>query len=124
VKRLLGAIIAAVLVGGVVFASANTLSITGQTIQAGESINLTCTDSATTHWGLDADDNLVYYVRFDGINSDCTGMTMYASVQINGTTWLQHMTATYPTSDSQVKFNFPTPLDPAIITGVRLFIQG
>lgn len=121
-KRLLLALIAGAMVFTVAFASAATLNVNGNTIQAGVDSNLACdADGVNAAWGLETTDNTVRYVRIENIDAACAGQSLflkineqagdaYGPVAITGDSVTVHFTGTYP--------------HPEDVNSLRVWIEG
>jgi hypothetical protein len=74
-------------VAAAAYGAAATLSVNGGTIQAGSDNNVTCTTEANVDgWGLETDDGLVSYVRFNlSPGHTCSGSEFFVIITQNGT---------------------------------------
>jgi hypothetical protein len=82
-KRTLLAFLLAGALMAAAYGSAATLSVNGGTIQAGEDLNVTCTDQANVlGWGYESDTNDVRSVRLE-VHEACAGNALF--VNITGT---------------------------------------
>lgn len=122
-KRVLLALVVALVVFGAVYASAASLDVTGGIIQAGNDTDLRCdTDGVyVAGWGLEADTGLVNRVRIAGVDPACAGAELFARVQLAGGA-ITDLDALITTA-TEYSFNFaPTPAEN--ITGIYVFIEG
>jgi len=120
-KRLLTALLAGAAVFTIAFASAATLGVNGNVIQAGVDGDLRCdTDGVNANWGLELDDNSVRNVRIVDIADACTGAEMW--VRINETDTYGPVVVV----GGQANFSFaPAPYyTPEEISSLRVWIEG
>ena len=106
------------------FASAASLTLSGGTIQAGVDGDLQCDPDGVwvDGWGLETDENLVYFVRIDGINGACIANEMFIKVMDGGGDTLAYGSVTI--SGQTAKLNFANPVEPEAIEGVMVWIEG
>lgn len=107
------------------FASAALLDVEGGTIQAGLDASLVCDPNGVfvDGWGLETDDDLVYFVRIGGIEGSCFGNALFVRVLDDANNVLA--TGTFdPIASSTVTVNFGVPADPELITTLNVWIEG
>lgn len=121
-KRLLLALIAGATVFTVAFASAATLNVNGNVIQAGVDGNVKCdTDGVNTAYGLETSDNTVRYVRIEDIDAACDGADAFLKVNEAAGDAMGPVTI----SDGQATFRFTSPYPtPESISSIRVWIEG
>ncbi|HET8570520.1 MAG TPA: hypothetical protein VFN14_01370 [Candidatus Limnocylindria bacterium] len=121
-KRLLLALIAGATVFTVAFASAATLSVNGNVIQAGVDGNVQCdTDGVDTAYGLETSDNTVRYVRIENIDPACNGADAF--LKVNEATGDAMGPVTI--ADGKATFHFSSPYpSPESISSIRVWIEG
>lgn len=121
-KRLLAALLAGAAVFSIAFASAATLGVNGNVIQAGVDGDVRCdADGVDTAYGLETSDNTVRYVRIENIDPACNGADAFLKVNESagdalGPVVIADGKATFPLGPS-----FPSPES---ITSIRVWIDG
>jgi hypothetical protein len=122
-KRVLLALVVALIVFGAVYASAAALNVSGGFIQAGGDADLTCDEGAyVSAWGLEVDDGKVYFVRIDGVDGTCAGARFFAKVSLEDGSNVQVNTVLSGASEYVLHFADPIPAEN--IVGIDLFIEG
>jgi hypothetical protein len=123
VKRLLGAIIAATMVSGVVFASAAVLpGVDGSVLQYGEDVNLTCqTTALQVRWQLETDTNQVSAVKLTPFDSACNDARLW--IRVTGTAGTLAYSGQQTISGPDFFYTFTSPLNPADITDIHVWVQ-
>jgi hypothetical protein len=106
----------------VAFASAATLNVNGNTIQAGVDSNLACdADGVQASWGLETTDNSVRYVKITDISDQCLNQDLF--VKINDAAGDAQGPITITGSSVTVHFTTPYP-QPEQINSLRVWIEG
>lgn len=126
-KRVLMALVIALLVFAAVYASAASLNVSGGFIQAGSDLDLTCTESVqVAGWGLETDDNTVRSVRLNGVPAACDGAEMFVRIVLDGGAIHNAGSRTLSgTETTNYSFQFPAPhLNPVDIVGINVYIEG
>jgi hypothetical protein len=124
-KRFIVALIAGAAVFTLAFGAAAALSVNGEVIQAGSTNDLVCDSDGIVvdGWGLETDAPArVYWVRFAGIDTNCDGANMFINVTSGGVEITEGGPVVLSGTTAQV--NFDTPVDPAAITDLEVFIEG
>jgi hypothetical protein len=121
-KRLLAALLAGAAVFSIAFASAATLGVNGNVIQAGVDGDVRCdTDGVNTAYGLETSDNTVRYVRIEDIDPACNGASAFLKVNESAGDALGPVEIV----DGQARFNFSSPYpSPESISSIRVWIEG
>ena len=125
-KRIMLALVVALVMFGVVYASAASLGVSGGIIQAGSDGDLRCDLDGVTvlGWGLEVDDNSVRSFRLGGVDAACNGATMFATInRADGSTRTAGSVELNGATTYTFRFNAPYPT-PAEIVGVNIFIEG
>lgn len=118
-NRLLTALVAGAAVSTLAYASAASLSVNGNTIQAGVDTDVRCdTNGVGVDWGLETDDNTVRNVKVNDIATACAGATMFVSVN-NGPT----MSKVIASTTESFSFTSPYP-SPESIENIKVWIEG
>jgi hypothetical protein len=118
-KRLLAALLAGAAVFSIAFASAATLTVNGEVIQAGVDFDLQCdANGVNGNWGLETDTNHVSNVRIDDIADACFGAQMW--VRINETDTYGPVTI----DANSETFDFNGWYFPEDLTSLRVWIEG
>lgn len=128
-KRLLAALIAGAAVFSLTFASAATLGVNGNVIQAGVDGDLRCdTDGVGAGYGLETSDNSVRYVRIEGIADACIGADLFLKVnESTGDALGPFVIADNGASgdDNTVTVHFTSPYPtPESLTSIHVWIEG
>jgi hypothetical protein len=80
-KRVLLALLVAGVLFAAVYASAAHVDVLGGVIQEGIDTDLTCTDAIqVAGWGLETDDDAVYFVRFEPLPAECAKVDVFVEV--------------------------------------------
>lgn len=122
-KRLLAALLAGAAVFSIAFASAATLGVNGNVIQAGVDGDVRCdTDGVDTAYGLETGDNTVRYVRIENIDPACDGADAFLKVNEAAGDAMGPVTI----ADGKATFRFagPTYPTPESISSIRVWIDG
>jgi hypothetical protein len=121
-KRLLTALIAGTAVFTIAFASAATLGVNGNVIQAGVDGDLRCdTDGVNADWGLETSDNTVRYVKIVDIDPACNGADLF--LKVNESTG--DAEGPIEIVGGEARFNFSSPYPtPESISSLRVWIEG
>jgi len=124
-KRYLVALTVGAAVFALAFGAAATLSVNGEVIQAGSTQDVVCDSDGVLvdGWGLETDNPAkVYYVRIAGIAPECAGADMFVNVTNNGTEITEG--GPEPITGTTATVDFDTPVPPADITDLEVFIEG
>jgi hypothetical protein len=121
-KRLLAALLAGAAVFSIAFASAATLGVNGNVIQAGVDGDVRCdTDGVNTAYGLETTDNTVRYVRIESIDAACNGADAFLKVNEAAGDAMGPVTI----ADGKATFHFSAPYpSPESISSIRVWIEG
>jgi hypothetical protein len=121
-KRLLTALIAGAAVFTIAFASAATLGVNGNVIQAGVDGDVRCdTDGVNTAYGLETTDNTVRSVRIESIDPACNGADAFLKVNEAAGDAMGPVTI----ADGKATFQFTAPYPtPESISSIRVWIEG
>jgi|GEM_PF-1186772 len=128
-KRVLLALIVALVVFGAVYASAATLNVSGGFIQAGNDDSLYCDLDGVyvAGWGLEVDDGTVRSVRIGGVDEACAGTAIFVRIGFNNGAKPYSSDAGIPNPNvaGEYRFAFPSPyFDAATIETIHVFIEG
>lgn len=121
-KRLLTALLAGAAVFSIAFASAATLGVNGNVIQAGVDGDLRCDpDGVNANWGLETSDNTVRYVKIVDIHPDCNGADLYLKVNESA----GDAAGPIQIVNGEARYNFSSPYpSPESISSLRVWIEG
>ena len=121
-KRLLTALLLGTAVFSIAFASAATLGVNGNVIQAGVDGDVRCdTDGVDTAYGLETTDNTVRYVRIENIDPACNGADAFLKVNESAGDALGPVVI----ADGKATFSFSAPYPtPESISSIRVWIEG
>ncbi len=121
-KRLLTALLAGAAVFTIAFASAATLGVNGNVIQAGVDGDVRCdTDGVNTAYGLETSDNTVRYVRIEDIDPACNGADAFLKVNEAPGDALGPVEIVGGKATFQFTSPYPTPES---ISSIRVWIDG
>lgn len=121
-KRILAALMAGAAVFTIAFASAATLGVNGNTIQAGVDNDLACDNNGVdASWGLETSDNTVRYVRIENIDPLCNGSDAFVKINEASGDALGPVTIADGKATFQFTGTFPHPED---IGSLRVWIEG
>jgi hypothetical protein len=122
-KRVFIALLVAGVLFAVVYASAASVDVLGGVIQEGIDTDLTCTDAiAVAGWGLETDDDAVYFVRFDPLPAACADTEVFVEVYGVGGAYLGGGHDT-PSTSSSWTIGLPG-LNPETIGRLHVYIEG
>jgi hypothetical protein len=121
-KRILAALMAGAAVFTIAFASAATLGVNGNTIQAGVDNDLRCDlDGVNAAWGLETTDNTVRSVRIEDIDPACVGSDAFVKINEAAGDALGPVTITSTSATFRFTAPYPHPED---IGSLRVWIEG
>ncbi len=126
-KRVMLALVMAMVIFGAVYASAASLNVLGGTIQAGTDDYLKCTEAVrVSGWGLETDDSSVYNVKLTGVPASCNTAQMWVRVHLAGGSTIAPAAVTLSGSEATVyTFALGTPRPSAAsIEGLTVLIEG
>lgn len=116
-KKLLLAVLGGTAVASLAFASAASLTVDAGVLQAGVNADLACDDNGVkVNWGLETDDNSVYFADVIGIDEECMGADIVLRTNL-----MEDPLAGTITGDTH-RFTFSPIQDATALTAVRVWI--